>query len=141
MTAHSYTDTRATAKVRETPPLRWALELDGIGSALNGLAYLVAASALGELFGLSTALLVPAGAFLVAYGAALIVMSTRREVSAVAVKIVIAANVIWMVDSLVVAFSGWFSPAGAGVAWILAQAALVGGFAIAQAAGLRRARA
>ena len=141
MTAHTYADTRSIARVRETPLLRWALELDGIGSALNGLAYLVAASALGELFGLPTALLVPAGAFLVAYGAALIVMSTRREVSAVAVKVVVAANLIWMVDSLVVAFSGWFSPTGAGVAWILAQSALVAGFAITQAAGLRRARA
>lgn len=133
-------DTASTLRLRESPLLRWVLEIDGIGSALNGLAYLVAAKPIADLLGLPVALLVPAGAFLVLYGAALIVMSTRPCIGAAAVRAVVAINLIWAADSLVVAFSGWFDPTGVGVGWILAQTALVVGFAVLQMVGLRRAR-
>ncbi|NEE03370.1 hypothetical protein [Phytoactinopolyspora halotolerans] len=126
-------------RVRENPLLRWALEIDGAVSALNGLAYVVAAGALSDLLGLPTALLVPAGAFLVVYGLVLVAMSMRSTVGRAVVRTVIVLNALWVADSIVVAASGWFDASTAGIVWILLQAAVVAGFAVAQAGGLRRA--
>ncbi|WP_129669546.1 hypothetical protein [Phytoactinopolyspora endophytica] len=139
MATGTFSPATSAVRIRETPLLRWALEIDGAVSALNGLAYVVAAGAIGDRLGLSTALLVPIGAFLVVYGAALVVMSMRPRLGRGAVRAVIVLNALWVVDSLVVAFSGWFDPQGIGIAWILAQAVVVAGFATAQALGLRRA--
>ncbi len=52
---------------------------------------------------------------------------------------VIALNAIWVVESLLVAFGGWVSLTGVGLAFVLTQALAVAIFAEAQWIGLRRA--
>lgn len=129
MTSTTYTEPARTVRVRETPLLRWALELDGAVSALNGLAYVVAAGAIGDLLCLPASLLRAAGAFLVVYGLALVVMSLRPRLRRTAVLAVVVLNALWVIDSVVVAVSGWFEPSGA----------VIAGFATPQGLGLRRA--
>ncbi|AYY12110.1 hypothetical protein EF847_04695 [Actinobacteria bacterium YIM 96077] len=130
-----------TVPIHRTPLLRWALAVDGAVSAVNGLIYVALAAAVGGLLGLPATLLVPVGAFLILYGAGLAVMSGRSRLRALAVLAVVELNAIWVVASLVVAATGWFDPSTIGVVWIVLQAAVVAGFAVAQLAGLRRARA
>ena len=62
---------------RRTPLLRLALKLDAIVTGANGAAYLIAAGPLGDLLGLSPALLRGTGAFLLAFAAAVYVTATR----------------------------------------------------------------
>jgi hypothetical protein len=121
-----------------TPLLRLALKLDAIVTGANGAAYLVAAGPLGDLLGLSPALLRGTGAFLVAFAAAVWLTATRRSISRPAVYAIVAANAIWAVDSIVAAIAGWGTPDTAGTVWIVLQAIVVAGFAELQLAGLRR---
>jgi hypothetical protein len=121
-----------------TPLLRLALKLDAIVTGANGTAYLIAAGPLGDLLGLSPALLRGTGAFLVAFAAAVWLTATRRSISRPAVYAIVAANAIWAVDSIVAAIAGWGTPDTAGTVWIVLQAIVVAFFAELQLAGLRR---
>ena len=112
--------------------LRLVLKLDAAVTGANGAAYLLAAGPLEDLLGLPSALLRATGAFLVLYAAAVWVLATRRTVARGAVVAVIAANVLWAVDSVVLAIAGWGSPAAAGTVWILLQAFVVAGLAAVQ---------
>ncbi|PSK97274.1 hypothetical protein CLV30_12373 [Haloactinopolyspora alba] len=139
MTTDSFTATAGTVRTRENPLLRWALITDGAVSAVNGLAYVAAANAVGDLLELPVSLLVPAGVFLVVYGLVLIAMARRPRLARRAVAGVVVLNALWVVDSLVVASGAWFDPGTAGVVWLLMQAAVVAAFAVVQAVGMRRA--
>ncbi|TDD73137.1 hypothetical protein E1262_01260 [Jiangella aurantiaca] len=139
-TAGTAARTPAVARIRETPLLRWTLELDGIATALNGLVYVLAAGWVGDHLGLPTALLYPAGAFLVVVGALVFTVSTRREAPVLWVGAILVLNAVWAIDSVIVAAAGWFDPTTAGTVWILLQAGLVALFAVLQWAGLKRAR-
>ncbi|TDC48261.1 hypothetical protein E1212_21850 [Jiangella ureilytica] len=132
--------TPAVARIRETPLLRWTLELDGIASVVTGLVYVLAAGWLGDRLGLSTALLSSAGAVMLVGGAVVFAVSTRREAPVLWVGAIIVLNTVWAVDSVVVAATGWFHPTTAGTTWILLQAAVVAVFAALEWAGLRQAR-
>ena len=61
--------------------VRLALKLDAVVTGVNGAAYLVAAAPLGDLLGLSPALLRGVGAFLVAFAAGIWVAATRAKLS------------------------------------------------------------
>ncbi|MBB5788637.1 hypothetical protein [Jiangella mangrovi] len=134
------TRTPAVARIRETPLLRWTLELDGVANVLIGLAYVLAAGWIGDELGLPTSLIYPVGAFMVAAGALIVAISTRREAPALWVGAIIVLNFVWAVDSVVVAAAGWFDPTTAGTAWILLQAGVVALLGAFEWAGLRRAR-
>ncbi|WP_116947456.1 hypothetical protein [Jiangella endophytica] len=139
MAADTVTRTPAVARIRETPLLRWTLELDGIATTLNGLVYLFAAGWISDRLGLPTALLYPAGAFLVA-GVLVIYLSTRREAPVFWVGVLLVLNAVWVLDSVVVVAAGWFDPTTAGTVWILLQAGLVAVFTVLEYVGLKRAR-
>ena len=119
--------------------LRVALKLDAVVTGANGAAYIVAAGPLADLLGLDAALLRGAGAFLVVFAAAVWFTGTRTVVPRHAVAVIIAANALWAVDSIVAAIAGWGTPTTAGTVWIVLQAVTVAGFAELQLAGLRRA--
>lgn len=115
--------------------LRPALLTDAVVSAANGVVYLVAAGPVGELLGLSPALLRGAGAFFLVYAAAVaLVARTPRRGTVLAIVI---GNAVWAVDSLVAAAAGWGDPTTTGTVWIVLQGLLVGAFAVAQAIGRR----
>lgn len=120
--------------------LRLALKLDAVVTAVNGLAYLAAASVLSDLFDISAARLRGVGAFLLLFGILVWVVGTRPAVSRGAVGLVVAVNVIWVVESLVAAATGMGlgDPSTVARVWIVLQAMVVGLFAALQLMGLRR---
>jgi hypothetical protein len=123
-----------------TPLLRLALKLDAVVTGANGAAYLVLAGPLGDLLGLSPALLRGTGAFLLAFAAAVYLTGTRPSIPRPAVYAIVAANAVWAIDSIVAASAGWGTPETVGTVWIVMQALVVAGFAALQLTGLRRGR-
>lgn len=129
--------TTATAAAPPRPLLRLALTADAVVTGVNGAAYVVLAGPLGDLFGVEAALLRGIGAFLLAYAAVVALVAARP--ARAAVLAVVAGNAVWALDSLVAAAAGWGDPAAAGTVWLVLQALVVAGFAVAQYAGLRQA--
>ena len=80
------------------------------------------------------------GAFLIAYAALVLRLATRPAMPRAAVVAVIAANVLWAVDSLIALALDWFTPTTAGQVLIAVQAVLVAGLAALQYVGLKQAR-
>ncbi|MEU1723109.1 hypothetical protein ACNF49_38525 [Actinomadura sp. ATCC 39365] len=132
--APTTTGSKAEAKL-----LRFALKQDAIGSGANGLVFLAVAAIFGSMFGLPGALLVPAGAFLVAFAASLLFLAARPVVNRAAVIAVMVVNVAWVVGSAEMLIAGWFPLTGLGTAYVIAQAVVVAGFTGLQFAGLRKA--
>lgn len=118
--------------------LRFALKQDALGSGANGLVYLGASALFGSMFGLPSAFLVPAGAFLVAFAAGLMYLASRPTISRAAVLTVMAINVAWVVGSVELLVAGWFPLTALGTALVIAQAVVVAAFTGLQFAGLRR---
>lgn len=123
-----------------TPLLRLALRLDAAVTGVNGAAYLVAAGPLSDLLGLPAARLRAAGAFLLAFAAAVAWVATRPDIPRRAAIVVAAANAAWVAESAAAAIGGWGTPATVGVVWIVLQALVVAAFLALQVAGLRRAQ-
>ncbi|NUT93451.1 MAG: hypothetical protein HOY78_15660 [Saccharothrix sp.] len=121
-----------TTQVRNDGFLRFALKLDGVASGGLGLLALLIDAPLGLPRGLVLGL----GAFLVAYGVGVFVLGTRPVRALVGV--VVVGNFVWVVDSFLTAFAGWYPVTGLGVFLIVAQAVSVLGFITLQVIGLRR---
>jgi hypothetical protein len=121
--------------------LRRTLVADAAISGVTGLLLAAAATPLGDLLGVPVALLRYAGVSLIPFAVLLVVLATRESLPAIAVRIVIAANVLWAIDSILLLFTGWIEPSALGYAFIIAQAAIVALFAEIQHAGLRAATA
>jgi hypothetical protein len=134
----SMTDMTLPTTARPRPLLRLALKLDAIVTGANGAAYLIAAGPLGDLLGLSPALLRGTGGFLLAFAAAVWLTATRPSIPRPAVYAIVAANAVWAADSIVAAIAGWGTPETVGTVWIVLQAIVVAGFAELQLTGLRR---
>lgn len=120
--------------------LRWALRLDAAASGLTGVGALAGLGFLPGLLGTPSGLLVPVGIFLLVWAGALGYLSTRPRMAPAAVWAVIVGNLLWVLDSVVTAFAGWFPLTGLGVGYVLLQAVAVAVFAELQYAGLRRTR-
>lgn len=118
--------------------LRRVLALDAVVTAANGLIYLVASGPVGRLLDVPAQLLVGLGIFLLVYGAAVGYLAARPVPPTPGVRAVIVANTAWVAASLAALLFGWLDPSTTGMVWIPLQAALVGGLAALQAAGLRR---
>ncbi len=84
-------------------------------------------------------LLLGLGVFLVLYGTAVGLAASRPLPSATAVKVIVDANALWAVLS-VVALAAWLEPTTAGTVWIPAQAVTVAAFAALQWSALRADR-
>ena len=121
-------------------PLRLALRLDAAASGAVGVLLAVGGALLDDPLGIPAAVLVPVGGFLLAYAAGLWLLGSRPRPSHPAVRVVVAGNLLWVAASVVAVVAGWWSPTGAGTAFLLLQAAAVAVFAELQVTGLRRAR-
>ncbi|WP_418960007.1 hypothetical protein [Streptomyces tritici] len=124
---------------RPQSALRRFLALDAVVTGGNGLAYLFASEALGDLLGVDAGLLLELGVFLTVYALGVGLLAARPQPPALGVKAVIDCNVLWTAASLV-ALVGWLEPTTAGLLWIPMQAATVAGFAALQWAALRATR-
>jgi hypothetical protein len=118
--------------------LRFALTLDGIATGANGVLYLVGAPLLDGWLGLPTGVLMAVGAFLIVYAALVLRLATRPAMPRPAVVAVIAANAVWVVDSLLALALDWFTPTTVGQILIAVQAVLVAGLAALQYTGLKQ---
>jgi hypothetical protein len=135
------TRTGTAARTRRIAPgnlLRGALRLDAAVSGAAGIAYIAAVGPLSDWLDVPGALLLVAGATLVAWGVALTRLAARRSVAPAAIWTVIALNAAWVADSLLMLAVDGFSPSLAGQVVVVVQAAGVIGFAALQYAGLRR---
>ncbi|MFD7446063.1 hypothetical protein [Streptomyces sp. NPDC059909] len=124
---------------RTTEPqttLRRFLALDAVVTGTNGLAYLAASGPLGRLLGVDAALLLELGVFLTLFAAGVGFLAARQQPPAGPVKLVVDANAVWAVLS-VVALVAWLEPSTAGTLWIMVQAMTVAGFAGLQWFALR----
>ncbi|MQY12529.1 hypothetical protein SRB5_26640 [Streptomyces sp. RB5] len=130
----------ATARPLTGPAtlLRRVLLLDAAVTGVNALAYLAVSGPLADLLGVSRALLLELGVFLLAYAAAVGYLAARPSPPALGVKAVVEANVAWTVLS-VLALGLWLEPTTAGAVWTVLQAVTVLGFAGLQTVALRGA--
>ncbi|MCW6010878.1 hypothetical protein K1W54_40965 [Micromonospora sp. CPCC 205371] len=119
--------------------LRLVLKLDAIASGAVGAGLLALSPFADDLFGMPPALAVPAGVFLLPYAGWVWYTATRAQISTVAVWAIVILNLLWVLDSALLA-AGSSSLTALGTAFILAQATAVLGFAAFQYAGLRRLR-
>ncbi|MFN3514684.1 MAG: hypothetical protein ACK41C_16685 [Phenylobacterium sp.] len=118
--------------------LRRVLALDAVATAATGALLATAAQPLEGLMGLPADMSRPVGLFLIAYAFLPGAMAALRVVPAPAVWAVIGINTVWSLESVGSLALGWVSPNALGTAFVIAQAAAVGGFAALQYLGLRR---
>ncbi|SCY89890.1 hypothetical protein [Microvirga guangxiensis] len=127
--------------IHPSPLLRQALLADATTSGAFGLLMLLAAGPLSQLLGLPEMLLRIAGAVLLPYMALLAWLGLREQMHRGLVWAVIAGNILWVADSLLLLISGWVSPTSAGYAFVIMQALVVLMYAEFQIVGLRRSNA
>ncbi len=127
--------------LKSTPLLRLALLGDAAATGTTGLLLATVAEALAPLLGLAGPLLRSAGLMLLPYAAVIAWAGTRAAPPRWAVRAAVALNLVWTADSLLLLFWGPASLTAPGAAFVLAQALVVLGFAIAQWTALRRAGA
>lgn len=124
--------------IRPAPLLRFALIADAAASGAMALMLALGAGLLAPVLGLPEALLRNAGLVLVPYAALVGFIGSRPLMSRALVWAVVAANVVWVIDSLALLAGGWVSPGAIGIAFVVMQAVAVGVFAELQVLGLRR---
>ena len=118
--------------------LRFALLADALASGATGLLAFAGAGVLDTWLGLPANLLFYAGLSLIPYAALVAYVGTRANISRPAVWAIVAYNTVWAVDSVALLVSGYVSPTALGYAFVIAQVAVVAGFAGLQYAGLRK---
>jgi hypothetical protein len=124
-----------------SPFLRRALIADTLATGGTAIIMIAGAGVLGPLLGLPEALLFWAGVALVPFVAILLATARRQAVSRLVLIDIIAINVLWVVASFGLLFSGSVSPNLLGIAFVTAQALTVALFAELQFVGLRRSAA
>lgn len=124
-----------------SPFLRYALIADTLATGGTAIVMIAGAGVLGPLLGLPERLLFWAGVALVPFVAMLLATARRQAVSRLVLIDIIAINVLWVIGSFGLLFSGSVAPNLLGIAFVTAQALTVALFAELQFVGLRRAAA
>jgi hypothetical protein len=107
--------------VQSTSFLRRVLLADALTCVATGLLLLLGARFLEPLLGLPVALLQNTGLVLLPIAGFIAHVGTRVEISRRLVWVVIAGNVLWVMDSAALLMSGWILPTTLGQAFIVAQ--------------------
>jgi hypothetical protein len=126
---------------RQNTFLRYALIADAVASGATGLMMIAGADLLTGLLGLPVPLMREAGLLLVPYVALVAFVGTREAIRFIAVKAIIALNVLWVLGSVGLLVGGFVAPTLLGYGFVIVQAVAVGVFAELQIIGLRRAEA
>ena len=121
--------------------LRRVLTTDTAFSGLSMLVLVLAAGPLAGPLGLPESFLRVLGLVLVPFVAFIAWVALRRPLVVGAVWVLIVGNALWVLASIALLASGWLSPSGLGIAFIVGQAVIVGLFAELQFIGLRRSTA
>ena len=118
--------------------LRGVLWADAVSCLASGALQLVALDAMPRVLGLPQVLLLDTGIFLLAYGAVVAWLASRREVIRPLVALFAIGNVGWAIGCGFAVYA--LQPTTLGVAWIAMQAATVLVLADLQWMGLRGTR-
>ncbi|HEY7641062.1 MAG TPA: hypothetical protein VH814_15150 [Steroidobacteraceae bacterium] len=124
--------------IRSSAFLRRVLTVDAVFSGVSGIAMIAFAELFANLLQLPVELVSEAGIVLLPFAAFVGFIASRSEPARFAVWIVIALNAVWVVDSVVLLFTGWVAPNVLGYAVVLAQAAGVLVLADLEYMGLKR---
>ncbi len=127
--------------IRASSLLRRVLIVDAVTSGAMGLAMVAFAELFADLLQLPLELVSEAGIVLLPFAAFVGFVASRSEPALIAVWAIIALNVVWVVDSIVLLFTGWVAPNALGYAFVIAQAAVVLVFADFEFMGLKRSSA
>ena len=119
--------------------LRNVLLVDAITSAAMGAMLFLGAGSLANLLGLPEALLRYSGLSLFPFAAFVAWVATRQALWRGGVWAVIACNLLWAIDSVLLLMPGWVAPVMLGYAFVIAQAVFVVVLAELEYVGLRRA--
>ncbi len=117
--------------------LRRILMLDAVASGATGVLLIAGADLLTGWLGLSAGLMRGAGLILVPYVAFVAWLALQAQPARGAVWLVVAANALWAVASVLILVSGLVAPTMLGVAFVIAQAAVVALLGELQAMALR----
>ncbi len=120
--------------------LRNVLRIDALSCLACGLLQVVAPSQMARLMHLPQALVGYTGEFLLAYAAAVALVSTRSPIPRGAVWVLVAGNLGWALACVLLLLSGLASPNALGVAYLLVQAVTVALLAELQFLGIRHSR-
>jgi hypothetical protein len=127
--------------IRASSLLRRVLIVDAVSSGAMGVAMIAFAELLANLLQLPVELVSEAGIVLLPFAAFVGFVASRPEPARIAVWAIIALNAVWVVDSLGLLFTGWVAPNALGLAFVIAQAAVVLVLADFQYMGLKRSTA
>jgi hypothetical protein len=127
--------------IRASSLLRRVLVVDAVSSGALGVAMIAFAELFASLLQLPVELVSEAGIVLLPFAAFVGFVASRPEPTRIAVWIIIALNAVWVVDSIMLLFTGWVAPNGLGYAVVIAQAAAVLVLADLEYMGLRRSTA
>jgi hypothetical protein len=121
--------------------LRLSLRLDALVSAAFAGLVLVGGPMLSDVLGAPLSLLWSVGVFVLAWAAVLWRLEARARISPRTVWAIIALNILWAIESVLLVVLGWVPLTGLGVAFVLTQAVAVAGLSDLQFVALRRATA
>jgi hypothetical protein len=133
----SYEDSTMTS-IRASSLLRRVLIVDALSSGAMGVAMFALADVFASLLQLPVELIREAGIILLPFSAFVGFVASRREPARIAVWAIIAMNVVWVVDSIVLLFTGWVAPNALGYIFVITQAAFVLVLADFEYMGLKR---
>ena len=118
--------------------LKIVLAVDALSCLGMGALLALAAAPLAALFGLPSGLVQGAGLALVPVGLFIGWVASRTRIPALFVWAVILGNVLWVIESLLLAGTANAITA-IGTAFVIAQAAMVAALTLAETAGTLRA--
>lgn len=118
--------------------LRNVLFADALSCLGSGALQVAWTRPLAELLNLPAAVLLGTGWFLLAYGATVAFIATRRPLPQRFVWLFLIGNIAWAAGCAALLASGLTAPTRLGTTWILAQAGCVLVLAEMQWIGLRR---
>jgi hypothetical protein len=124
--------------------LRRVLLFDAATCLITGTVMLTASGTVERLLAIPAPVSRVLAVVLLAFGAAVAWVATRRELpgsTVWAVWAIVAMNALWAVESVLALAFGWLEPNSPGRAFIIAQAVVVAVIAELQFIGLRRAKA
>jgi hypothetical protein len=127
--------------IRASSFLRRVLLVDAVASGAMGLGMIAFTDLFARVLQLPAQLLSEAGIVLLPFAAFVGFIASRQTPARFAVWAIIALNVIWVVDSIVLLFTGWVAPNALGYAFVVAQALAVAAFADLEYVGLKKSAA
>lgn len=122
-------------------PLKTLLRIDAATCLAMGLLLLAASGPLATLTALPPALLFWAGALLLPIAAFMGATALAAEPHRLAVGFIVIGNIFWSLASIALPVAGLIAPNGLGLAFLVAQAAVVLLLAELELSAMRRGRA